>query len=69
VAGVNVLASDMLAECAPYVSMPVTLNFSGVDYDLQIASFTPQQNAVPGVGGTAAVLRGNAAPTTYDFSG
>lgn len=68
VAGANVLASDMLAECAPYVGMPVTLNFSGVDYDLQIASFTPQQNAVPGVGGTAAVLRGNAAPTTYDFS-
>ena len=67
-AGVNILTSDTLAECAPYVGMPVTLNFSGVDYDLQIASFTPRQDAVPGVGGTASVLRGNAAPTTYDFS-
>ncbi|WP_404680235.1 host specificity factor TipJ family phage tail protein [Raoultella terrigena] len=66
--GYSVIASDTLAELEPYSGMPVTLAINGADYDLFIAAYTPHQNAVPGVGGTAASLRGNAAPTTYDFS-
>ncbi|MCI1034030.1 host specificity factor TipJ family phage tail protein [Raoultella terrigena] len=66
--GFSVLASDTLAELNPVAGMPITLEINGAEYDLFIASYTPGQAAVPGVGGTAAVLRGNAAPTTYDFS-
>lgn len=66
--GFSVLASDILAEINPVAGMPVTLEISGSDYDLFIANYTPGQDAVPGVGGSPAVLRGNAAPTTYNFS-
>ncbi|MEB7993438.1 host specificity factor TipJ family phage tail protein [Raoultella ornithinolytica] len=66
--GFSVLASDTLIELNPSTGMPVTLEINGSEYDLFIATYTPGQAAVPGVGGTAAVLRGNAAPTTYDFS-
>ena len=66
--GFSVLASDTLMELNPSTGMPVTLEINGSEYDLFIATYTPSQAAVPGVGGTAAVLRGNAAPTTYDFS-
>ncbi|STR68198.1 putative kinase [Raoultella ornithinolytica] len=66
--GFSVLASDTLVELNPSVGMPVTLEINGSEYDLFIATYIPGQAAVPGVGGTAAVLRGNAAPTTYDFS-
>ncbi|MEQ0055645.1 host specificity factor TipJ family phage tail protein [Klebsiella sp. JN_Kp127] len=66
--GFSVLASDTLMELNPSTGMPVTLEINGSEYDLFIATYTPGQAAVPGVGGTAAVLRGNAAPTTYDFS-
>ncbi|MEX9826855.1 host specificity factor TipJ family phage tail protein [Raoultella planticola] len=66
--GFSVLASDTLVELNPSTGMPVTLEINGSEYDLFIATYTPGQAAVPGVGGTAAVLRGNAAPTTYDFS-
>ncbi|MCF6689018.1 host specificity factor TipJ family phage tail protein [Raoultella terrigena] len=66
--GFSVLASDTLAELNPVAGMPITLEINGAEYDLFIATFTPGQAAVPGVGGTTAVLRGNAAPTTYDFS-
>lgn len=66
--GFSVLASNTLSELNPSTGMPVTLEINGSEYDLFIATFTPGQNAVPGVGGTASVLRGNAAPTTYDFS-
>jgi hypothetical protein len=66
--GFSVLASNTLSELNPSTGMPVTLEINGSEYDLFIATFTPAQDAVPGVGGTASVLRGNAAPTTYDFS-
>lgn len=66
--GFSVLASNTLSELNPSTGMPVTLEINGSEYDLFIATFTPGQDAVPGVGGTASVLRGNAAPTTYDFS-
>ncbi|MFU2153798.1 hypothetical protein, partial [Klebsiella aerogenes] len=59
---------DTLTEINPYAGMPVTLEINGAEYDLFIATFTPKQDAVPGVGGSAASLRGSAAPTTYDFS-
>ncbi|MFW7518235.1 host specificity factor TipJ family phage tail protein [Escherichia coli] len=55
-------------ELAPYVGMPVTLNYNGNDYDLVIASYAPGVPAVPGVGGSAATITASAAPTTYDFS-
>ncbi|EKW5591899.1 kinase [Raoultella planticola] len=66
--GFSVLASNTLSELNPSTGVPVTLEINGSEYDLFIATFTPGQDAVPGVGGTASVLRGNAAPTTYDFS-
>ncbi|WP_058911867.1 host specificity factor TipJ family phage tail protein [Entomohabitans teleogrylli] len=66
--GYSVLASKVLMEIAPYVGMPVTLSFAGVDYDLFIASWVPGQDAVPGEGGSPAIVQGNAAPVTYDFS-
>lgn len=66
--GFSVLASNTLSELNPSTGMPVTLEINGSEYDLFIATFTPGQDAVPGVGGTASVLRGNGAPTTYDFS-
>ena len=67
-AGYNTLASNLLEEIRPQPGMAVTLNFSSVDYDLVVASYTPAQSAVPGSGGSAASLRGNAAPSTYNFS-
>lgn len=57
-----------IEELAPYVGMPVTLNYNGNDYDLVIASYAPGVPAVPGVGGSAATITASAAPTTYDFS-
>ncbi|MEJ0233196.1 host specificity factor TipJ family phage tail protein [Klebsiella michiganensis] len=66
--GYSVLTSDTLAEINPAAGMPVTLKINGAEYDLVIATYTPKQDAVPGVGGGAAAVRGNAAPTTYDFS-
>ena len=66
--GYSVLFSDTLTEINPYAGMPVTLEINGAEYDLFIATFTPKQDAVPGVGGSSASLRGSAAPTTYDFS-
>lgn len=67
-AGYSVLTNDLIAEINPTPGMPVTLEINGAQYDLFIATYTPKQDAVPGVGGTAAAVRGNAAPTTYDFS-
>ncbi|HHN4460612.1 TPA: host specificity factor TipJ family phage tail protein [Klebsiella michiganensis] len=66
--GFNVLTGDAVAEVAPYDGMPVTLTFSGTDYDLQIATYTPHQDAVPGTGGSTAALRASASPATYDFT-
>ncbi len=66
--GFNVLTGDAVAEVAPYNGMPVTLTFSGTDYDLQIATYTPHQDAVPGTGGSTAALRASASPSTYDFT-
>lgn len=66
--GYSVLTNDLIAEINPSPGMPVTLEINGAQYDLFIATYTPKQDAVPGVGGTAAAVRGNAAPTTYDFS-
>ncbi|EMY3087186.1 phage tail protein [Klebsiella variicola] len=66
--GYSVFASKLITELAPIVGMPVTLSFNSVDYDLFIASITPGQDAVPGVGGSAAKVQSSAAPSTYDFS-
>ncbi|HGV3499692.1 TPA: host specificity factor TipJ family phage tail protein [Klebsiella michiganensis] len=66
--GFNVLTGDAVEEVAPYNGMPVTLTFSGTDYDLQIATYTPHQDAVPGTGGSTAALRASASPATYDFT-
>lgn len=66
--GYSLVTSDIIAEINPYPGMPVTLEINGAQYELFIATYTPKQDAVPGVGGTAAAVRGNAAPTTYDFS-
>lgn len=66
--GYSVIASKLLTEIAPYVGMPVTLTFGGVDYGLFIATWTPGQDAVPGEGGSQASVQASAAPTTYDFS-
>lgn len=67
-AGYSVLTNDLIAEINPSPGMPVTLEINGAQYDLFIATYTPKQDAVPGVGGAASAVRGNAAPTTYDFS-
>lgn len=66
--GYSVLTNNLIAEINPSPGMPVTLEINGAQYDLFIATYTPKQDAVPGVGGTAAAVRGNAAPITYDFS-
>ncbi|QRU52057.1 host specificity factor TipJ family phage tail protein [Klebsiella oxytoca] len=66
--GYSVLTNDLIAEINPSPGMPVTLEINGAQYDLFIATYTPKQDAVPGVGGIASAVRGNAAPTTYDFS-
>jgi hypothetical protein len=66
--GYSVLMSDALAELKPSPGMPVTLEYSGADYQLFISDFTPGKEAVPGTGGRAASLRASAAPVTYDFS-
>ncbi len=66
--GFNVLTGYAVEEVAPYNGMPVTLTFSGTDYDLQIATYTPHQDAVPGTGGSTAALRASASPATYDFT-
>lgn len=55
-------------ELAPYVGMPVSVEWSSFDYDLYIASYDKGTTAVPGVGGNAASVTASAAPTTYDFS-
>ncbi len=66
--GFNMLTGDVVSEIAPFSGMPVTLTFNGTDYDLQIATYTPHQDAVPGTGGTTAVLSASASPSTYDFT-
>lgn len=66
--GFNVLTGDVVSEIAPFSGMPVTLTFNGTDYDLQISTHTPHQDAVPGTGGATAVLRASASPSTYDFT-
>lgn len=66
--GFNVLTGDVVSEIAPFSGMPVTLTFNGTDYDLQISTYTPHQDAIPGAGGATAVLRASASPSTYDFT-
>lgn len=66
--GYSVMASNAVAEVAPVVGMAVTMTFGGVDYDLVIASYTPETPAIPGIGGSAAAIQASSAPTTYDFS-
>ncbi|EQC0989238.1 host specificity factor TipJ family phage tail protein [Enterobacter asburiae] len=39
------ITSDVLAEIAPHVGMPVTLWYNSADYELFIASYTPHANA------------------------
>lgn len=65
--GYSVIYGDV-DELAPAVGMPVNLGFNESDYALFISGYTPGVPAVPGVGGSAASLTGNAAPSTYDFS-
>lgn len=66
--GYSVLASDLITEIAPFVGQAITLSYSSVDYELYIASYTPEQAAVPGTGGSPVKLQASAAPATYDFS-
>lgn len=65
--GYSVIYGDV-DELAPVVGMPVKLGFNESDYALFISSHTTGIPAVPGVGGSAASVTGNAAPSTYDFS-
>lgn len=67
--GYSVLSSNSLGEIIPYAGMPVALEINGTEYELVIATYTAKQDAIPGVGGNAASLRANAAPSTYDYSG
>lgn len=48
--GYSVLTGDTLAEINPLAGMAVTLEIGGAEYDLVIASYTPKQDAVHGVG-------------------
>ncbi|EEP1482001.1 kinase [Salmonella enterica] len=50
------ITGDILEEIAPYVGMPVTLNYSGTDYTLVIASYTPHSAVVDGSGGVTASI-------------
>ncbi|HGX4985368.1 TPA: phage tail protein, partial [Escherichia coli] len=50
------ITGDILEEIAPYVGMPVTLNYSGTDHTLVIASYTPHSEAVDGSGGVTASI-------------
>ncbi|WP_195723717.1 host specificity factor TipJ family phage tail protein [Raoultella sp. RIT712] len=67
--GYSVLASNSLDEIFPYPGMPVTLEIGGAEYELNLATYTAKQDAVPGTGGNSASLRASASPTTYDYSG
>lgn len=65
--GYNVIYGDF-TELAPAAGMPVTLTYNDNSYDLYVASYTPEVEAVPGEGGSAASITASAAPSTYDFS-
>ena len=39
------ITSDVLAEIGPFVGMPVTIGYSGSDYELFVASYTPHADA------------------------
>ncbi|MEH1300716.1 host specificity factor TipJ family phage tail protein [Raoultella ornithinolytica] len=67
--GYSVLASNSLDEIIPYPGMPVTLGIGGAEYELNIATYTAKQDAIPGTGGNAASLKASASPSTYDYSG
>lgn len=64
----SLISGGSLAELKAYVGMPVTLTYNGSSYDLVVASYSPAVAPVPGQGGSAAVIKASAAPTTYDFS-
>lgn len=49
------ITSDVIAEIAPYVGMPVTLWYNGVDYELFIASYTPHSEPTGGETVTASI--------------
>ena len=65
--GYSVIYGDF-TELVPVVGMPVTLTFNDNSYSLFIASYTEAIPPVPGVGGSAASITANAAPSTYDFT-
>lgn len=65
--GKTVIYGDF-TELAPYVGMPVSVEWGNYSYNLYIASFNKGSAAVPGQGGTAASVTASSAPTTYDFS-
>lgn len=65
--GYNVIYGDF-TELVPAVGMPITLTYNDNRYDLFVASYTPEVEPVPGVGGSAASISANAAPSTYDFT-
>ncbi|CAM3408873.1 kinase [Rouxiella silvae] len=64
----SLISGGSLSELQAFVGMPVTLNYNGSDYDLYIASYSPAVEPIPGVGGSAAMIKASAAPSTYDFS-
>lgn len=65
--GYSVIYGDF-TELVPVVGMPVTLTFNDNSYSLFISSYTEAVPPVPGVGGSAANITANAAPSTYDFT-
>ena len=58
-----------VAELAPVVGMPLTLEINNDQFDLVVAAYSPAVAAVPGVGGSSATVSASAAPQTYNFSG
>ncbi|MCG8709277.1 kinase [Brenneria sp. 4F2] len=66
--GYSVIYGDLVKEINPSVGMAVTLEYNNLTYNLWVAKYTPEVEAVPGVGGNAASITASAAPITYDFS-
>ncbi|WP_312927094.1 host specificity factor TipJ family phage tail protein [Pseudescherichia sp.] len=58
-----------VAELAPLVGMPLTLEINNDQFDLVVAAYSPAVAAVPGVGGSSATVSASAAPQTYNYSG
>lgn len=67
VGGYDRIAGDLVS-LDPFVGMLVSL-IADLEYDLEVASYSPYVPPVPGVGGSPSEAMASAAPETYDFSG